>query len=158
EGADHHPATNSQVLTAQLASIGDSVAVTGLRGLIQAHVHTNSPDDAVQIASAIHARQILVRNIAQGRDRSAGVAGVVAMTQCSGLAAPLADSGAVVLVAPHPGDVKPRELRRAVRDASGARAVVVAGDPSLRGAAVALASRKKSPQIHVVEAQHEAHV
>lgn len=158
EGADHHPATNSQVLTAQLARIGDSVAVTGLRGLIQAHVHTNSPDDAVQIASAIHARQILVRNIAQGRDRSAGVAGVVAMTQCSGLAAPLADSGAVVLVAPHPGDVKPRELRRAVRDASGASAIVVAGDPSLRGAAVALASRKKSPQIHVVEAQHEAHV
>ena len=164
--AQHPPQTQpqnlaqnqAQVLSAQLAGLGDSVAVTGLRGLVQAHVHTNSPDHAVRVASAFNARQILVRNIAAGRDRGEGSAGIVAMTQCPGLAAPLADAGAVVLVAPHPGDVKPRELRRAVRDASGARAVVVAGDPALRAAATALATRKKGPEIQVVDANHEAHV
>ena len=156
--AQNQAQNQAQALSAQLASLGDSVAVTGLRGLVQAHVHTNSPDHAVRLASAFNARQILVRNIAAGKEQSMGGVGIVAMTQCPGLAASLADAGAVVLVAPHPGDVKPRELRRAVRDASGARAVVVAGDPALRAAATALATRKKGPEIHVVDANHEAHV
>jgi dihydroxyacetone kinase-like predicted kinase len=155
---DSHSAEAWGDLSAQLARIGDSVAVTGARGMVQAHVHTNSPDAAVEIAAVLNASQILVRNILASRDRPHEALGLVAMTQCPGLAASLADAGAVVLVAPHPSEIKSRELKRAVRDASGTSALVVTGDPALRAAAQALAARKKGPTLLVIDTHHEAHV
>ena len=68
---------------------------------------------------------------------SGGAAGVVALTSCPGLAAPLADAGAVVLVVPDPLKLKRRELRRAVRDAwgRGNGVVIAAGNVPLRNVA-----------------------
>jgi dihydroxyacetone kinase-like predicted kinase len=136
--------------------MGDSVAVTGIRGLVQAHVHTNEPDDAVELADTLGSSQILVRNIVAARDRRPGLPGVVALTRSPGLAAPLADTGAIVVVIPSLAGLTQRELLRAVRDASGTEAVVVAGDPELRAAAERLAEGRTSPTVEVLRVQHEA--
>ncbi|MDN4478351.1 DAK2 domain-containing protein [Demequina sp. SYSU T00039] len=145
-------------LIARLEEVGDSVTVTAGHGLVHAHVHTDHPHRAVDIAAETHAHQIVVRSIAMsiGNDRAA--TGVVALTVCPGLAEPLADAGAVVLVVPDPGALGRRDLARAVRDASGAEAIVVAGDAQLLGAARALAARKGRPRLVVIDASHEAHV
>lgn len=143
-------------LSAQLGVIGDSVAVTGIRGLVQAHVHTNHPDDAVELADTLGSSQILVRNIVAARDRHPGLPGVVALTRSPGLAAPLADAGAIVVVIPSLAGLTQRELLRAVRDASGTDVVVVAGDPELRAAAARLAEGRTSPTVEVLRVQHEA--
>ncbi len=155
-------------LTQSLVALGDSVAVTGTHGLVQAHVHTDRPDAAVDVGIALHARQILVSSLALGhgtehqrseraRATAAGT-GVVALTSCPGLAAPLADAGAVVLVVPDPATLKRRELRRAVRDASGRGVVIVAGNPQLRAVAERIASHKQGREVVVLDAQHEAQV
>lgn len=145
-------------LTAKLEAIGDSVAVTGADRLWQAHVHTDAPHQAVEHGMRTRARQIVVRNLTVGHDGDRASTGVVALTTCPGLAAPLADAGAVVLVVPEPERLKRRALRRAVKDASGTAAVVVAGHPSLRAAALALAERKRRPALTVLPAEHEAQV
>ncbi len=151
-------------LTGALAELGDSVAVTGNLGLVNAHVHTNRPDDAVGIGIAHNARQIFVSSLAMGRvrasasDHDRAVTGVVALTSCPGLAAPLADAGAIVLVVPNPALLKRRELRRAVRDATGKGVVIVAGNPQLRVAAVGLANHRSGVGVTVLPAQHEAQV
>lgn len=151
-------------LTAALATLGDSVAVTGTHGLVHAHVHTNRPDDAVEVGIVHHARQILVSSLALGhtregaaeRDRSS--TGIVALTSCPGLAAALADAGAKVLVVPNPAKLKRRELRRAVRDASGRGVVIAAGNPQLRAAAVELSRHRSGAGITVLPSDHEAQV
>lgn len=145
-------------LIAALEEIGDSVTVTAGLGLVHAHVHTDHPHSAVDLAAGAHAQQIVVRSIAMsiGHDRAA--TGVVALTVCPGLAEPLADAGAVVLVVPDPARLGKRDLARAVRDASGAEAIVVAGEPRLLGAARALAAKKGRPRLVVIDASHEAHV
>lgn len=146
-------------LTAQLQEIGDSVAVTGGHGLYQAHVHTDEPRIAVDHAIASTTRHVVVRNINHGHDADRASTGVVALTCCPGLAEPLADAGAVVLVVPDPSAVKKRALRRAVKDASGTLAVVVAGDPQLRATAEEVArKRRKEPFLTVLDAEHEAQV
>ncbi|WP_062072367.1 DAK2 domain-containing protein [Demequina sediminicola] len=146
-------------LTGELETIGDSVAVTGAHELWQAHVHTDVPHDAVVRGIEAHARQIIVRNITMGHDADRASTGVVALTACPGLAEPLADAGAVVLVVPDPESISRRALKRAVKDASGAAAIIVAGDPRLRAEAAELAQkRRKKPFITVLDAQHEAHV
>ncbi|WP_062079130.1 DAK2 domain-containing protein [Demequina globuliformis] len=148
-----------EALTGELQTIGDSVAVTGAHDLYQAHVHTDEPHIAVEHGIATHARQIVVRNIVASHDADRASTGVVALTTCPGMAEPLADAGAVVLVVPDPTGVSKRGLRRAVKDASGTHAVVVAGHPHLRAAAVELAhKRRKEPSLTVLEAEHEAHV
>jgi len=151
-------------LTAALAKLGDSVAVTGARGLVNAHVHTNRPDDAVAAGIERNARQILVSSLALGRpregsrDHDRAATGVVALTSCPGLAAPLADAGAMVLVVPDPARLKRRELRRAVRDATGRGVVIAAGNPQLRAAAVGLANHRSGVGVTVLPAEHEAQV
>lgn len=149
-----------EALTGELQTLGDSVAVTGAHHLWQAHVHTDVPAQAVEHGIATHAHQIIVRNISVAHDADRSSTGVVALTTCPGLAEPLADAGAVVLVVPEPSGLSKRALKRAVKDASGASAVVVAGHPHLKAVALDLAHRngKKTPQLTVVDASHEAHV
>lgn len=151
-------------LTAALAELGDSVAVTGTHGLVNAHVHTDRPDDAVEVGIARNARQILVSSLSLGHahqgsgghDRAA--TGVVALTSCPGLAAALADAGANVLVVPDPARLKRRELRRAVRDATGRGVVIAAGNSQLQAAAMGLASHRTGAGVTVLPAEHEAQV
>lgn len=150
-------------LTAALSDVGDSVAVTGTYGLVQGHVHTDTPEAAVDAGIARAAHHIVVRSLAvsQSSDMHGGAdagTGMVALTSCPGLAAPLADAGAVVLVVPDPALLKRRELRRAVRDASGRGVVIVAGNPALRAVADALARHKSGRGVVVLPAEHEAQV
>ncbi len=149
-------------LTAALAALGDSVAVTAGHGLVHAHVHTNVPDQAVEEGIARSARQILVSAIALGHARESSESwqgtGMVALTSCPGLAAPLADAGAIVLVVPDPTLLKRRELRRAVRQASSRGVVIAAGNEQLRAAAEELASRKGVGDVVVLPSHHEAQV
>ncbi|WP_156157615.1 DAK2 domain-containing protein [Demequina pelophila] len=141
-----------------LEAIGDSVAVNAGHGVLHAHVHTDESHRAVMVASEVHARQVIVRSIAMSSFPDRTATGVVALTTCPGLAEPLADAGAVVLVVPDPAALGQRGVMRAVRDASGAEAIVVAGTPELLAAARALADRRGRPRLVVVDAAHEAQV
>ena len=154
-----------------LVALGDSVAVTGAQGLVQAHVHTDDPDAAVEVGIRAKAHQIVVSALGVGHEVAHGKhpnrphapaahtdTGLVALTSCPGLAAPLADAGAIVLVVPDPLELKRRELRRAVRDATSARVVIVAGNGPLRTAAEELAARKPRAGITVLPSDHEAQV
>ncbi|MFW7413405.1 DAK2 domain-containing protein [Demequina sp. SO4-18] len=145
-------------LTRDLEALGDSVSVSGAHDLWQAHVHTDEPHLAVARGIEARARQIVVRNVRVGHDADRASTGIVALTQCPGLAEPLADAGAIVLVVPDPTALKRRALRRAVRDASGVDAVVVAGHPALRAAAEELARKRRKPALTVLDSQHEAQV
>lgn len=145
-------------LTARLEAMGDSVAVTDAHGLWQAHVHTDTPHVGVELGMEHGSTQIVVRNVLAGHDADRSSTGVVALTVCPGLAEPLADAGAVVLVVPEPGALKRRALRRAVRDASSDHAVIVAGHPHLRAAASDLAQRRRRPAVTVLDANHEGQV
>lgn len=151
-------AKTGDVLQAELEVVGDSVTVSGSHGLWQAHVHTDVPDQAVALGADAHARQIFVRNVAMGHGNDRSSTGVVALTSCPGLAAALADAGAVVLVVPDAALLKRRELKRAVKDASSTATVIVAGNPALRAAALKLADRRRKPRLTVLSASHEAHV
>lgn len=145
-------------ISGELEQVGDSVTVTAGHGLIHAHVHTDRPAAAVGVAAASHARQIVVRSIAMSILHDRAATGVVALTTCPGLAEPLADAGAVVLVVPEADAMERRDLARAVRDASGAEAVVVAGSPALLAAARHQAQKRRKPTLRVLEASHEAQV
>lgn len=150
-------------LGAALGALGDSVAVTGTHGLIQSHVHTDHPDQAVLVGIERGARQIVVCSLALGHGAEHGPSrrggtGVVALTSCPGVAPALADAGAVVLVVPDPERVKRRELRRAVRDASDRGVVVVAGNEPLRRVAKELSAKKALAHVRVLDAAHEAQV
>jgi hypothetical protein len=134
-----------------LGALGDSVTVTAGVGLLHAHVHTDHPARAVAVAAGVTARQIVVRSIAMSIVHDRTATGVVALTTCAGLAEPLADAGAVVLVVPDPGALHRRDLSRAVRDASGA-------DPALLAVARALEAKRGKPHLVVLDAAHEAHV
>ncbi|WP_291379845.1 DAK2 domain-containing protein [Demequina sp.] len=162
ERSPHAKPAPDHELTQALAALGDSVAVTASHGLVHAHVHTNVPDQAVEEGIVRHARQILVSAIALGHAReshnSRQGTGMVALTSCPGLAAPLADAGAVVLVVPDPSRLKRRELRRAVREASSHGVVIAAGNAPLRAAAEELAARKGVDRVVALPADHEAHV
>ncbi|MCB2411444.1 DAK2 domain-containing protein, partial [Demequina sp. TTPB684] len=162
ERSAHATVAADHELTAALAALGDSVAVTASHGLVHAHVHTNAPDQAVEEGIARRARQILVSTIALGHARDShdvrDGTGMVALTSCPGLAAPLADAGAIVLVVPDPTRLKRRELRRAVREASAEGVVIAAGNEQLYGAAQELAGRKGAGRVVALQTQHEAHV
>ena len=153
-----HEPDGDAALRTELSTVGDSVAVTGSHGLWQAHVHTDFPAAAVAVGAAHAARQMLVRNMSMSNVGDRAATGVVALTTCPGLAEPLADAGAVVLVVPDPRALKARALRRAVKDASGRAAVVVAGHPALRAAALKLADKRRKPALTVIDCVHEAQV
>lgn len=129
EGRDD---TVARRLREALAEVGDSVAVVGGDGLLQAHVHTDSPLAAVASAdvAGMRATQVRVRHIA----RQAGVhgphtpaLGVVAVTGAVGLTADLARAGAVVVLV-LPGEQAGPELERAVDDTGAATVLVLAAD------------------------------
>lgn len=153
-----HETDASVTLREELVKVGDSVAVTGSHGLWQAHVHTDNPHLAVEVGAAHAARQMLVRNMSVSNMGDRAATGVVALTTCPGLAEPLADAGAVVLVVPDPHALKSRALRRAVKDASGRNAIVAAGHPALRAAALTLADKRRKPELTVLDCVHEAQV
>jgi len=145
-----------RAVTSRLEAIGDSVVVTGVHGLWQAHVHTTSPANAVRVAASFRARHVVVRNIDDhALDASTGV---VALTTCPGLADALAEAGAIVVVVPAPSEVTRKEVRRALRDASGPSAVVVAGEPTLLAAAREVAAKRGRPRLTVLDSSHEAHL
>ena len=153
-----------KALSDGLRELGDSVAVTGTHGLVQAHVHTDDVDGAIDLGIAHHARQIVVTSLLLGNgteDRHApklGGTGMVALTACPGVASSLADAGAMVLVIPNAATIAPKDVRRAVRDVSGRGVVVAAGSPQLRLAAREAVSKKSLAHVTVLDAHHEAHV
>ncbi|WP_324651288.1 DAK2 domain-containing protein [Georgenia sp. H159] len=104
-------------LRTRLDSVGDSVAVVGGsdgfegRGLWQVHVHTEDP--SAVLAARADMEQVCVRSLA------APAAGVLACTRLPGLLAPLAATGAEVVLHPDAAG-----LERGVVDA-GSRHVLV---------------------------------
>lgn len=108
-------------LRARLAAAGESVAVVGgadgpgARGLWQVHVHTDEP--AAVLAAPADVEQVGVRPL------TVPPLGVVACTRLPGLAAPLAATGACVVVHPDPAG-----LERGVVDAGAADVLVLPCD------------------------------
>ncbi|MCM3659683.1 DAK2 domain-containing protein [Georgenia satyanarayanai] len=111
----HATAREAAALRTRLDTAGESVAVVGgsegpgERGLWQVHVHTAEPTAVL----ADGAEQVCVRSL------TAPPAGVVACTRLPGLVAPLAATGAVVVLHPDPAG-----LERGVVDA-GARGILL---------------------------------
>ncbi len=145
-----------QTLKSALKGIGDAVAVTGVDGLWQAHVHTARPELAVDVALRFSATQAVVRDIAASHDADRADAGVVALTTAPGLAAELGGAGAAVLVVPDPSFVEPLDLQRVVQDASDTRAVIAAGAPRLAAAMRGLPVSPELPALEFVDATTEA--
>jgi dihydroxyacetone kinase-like predicted kinase len=143
-------------LKGALGEVGDSVAVTGIVGLWQAHVHTDYPEKAIELARAVSATQIVVRDVMRaGCD---GPTGIVALTTCPGLASALAGAGAAVLVSLDPEAVAVWDLERILVDAGTDRVLVVAGAPALADAARALAESIKDPAVVVLDSLSEPQV
>lgn len=119
-------------LRGALGAVGDSVAVVGGDGLWQAHVHTDTPLEAVGSAAAVGvtATQVRVRHIGRQtgvHGAQAPTLGLVAVTGAAGLTADLARAGAVVVLV-QPGQVAGPELARAVDDTGAAGVLVLAAD------------------------------
>lgn len=145
--------TGDVSLKGALREVGDSVAVTGIVGLWQAHVHTDHPERAIDLARAVSATQIVVRDVLNlGCD---GPTGIVALTTCPGLASALAGAGAAVLVSLDPEAVAVWDLERILADAGTDRVIVVAGAPALRDAARALAEEEREPALVVLDSSSE---
>ncbi len=139
-----------------LRGVGDSVAVTGVDDLYQAHVHTDHPERAIGIARAVASTQIVVRDVSGGEEK--GTTGVVALTACPGLAAALAGANATVLVALDATHVEASDLERVIADAGTERVIVVAGAEALVAAARALATTVKVPSVVVLDASSEPQI
>ncbi len=139
-----------------LRGVGDSVAVTGIVGLWQAHVHTDHPERAIQLARAVSATQIVVRDVMS--TGCGGSTGIVALTTCPGLASALAGAGAAVLVALDPEVVAMWDLERILADAGTDRVIVVAGAEALASAASALIETVKEPTVIVLDSLSEPQV
>lgn len=152
-------ANDGRPLKEALGAIGDSVALTGTAGLWQAHVHTDLPEEAIDVARAVAATQIVVRDVT-GESVTTAV-GVVALTTCPGLASALAGAGATVLVALDPEVVSDTDLDRVVADTHADRVVIVGGTGVLTGAARLLASNSldaNEPHIRVLDSSSEIQV
>ena len=156
EGATQDDKASS--LKASLREIGASVAVTAGAEAWHAHVHTDHPERAIDIARAADASHVVVRHIPTSAARARLRTGIVALTACPGLAAALAGSAGAVLVAPNPEGVGEDELARAVRDASTGRVIVIAGAPALTAAARTLVARAGDAEIVVIESSSEPQV
>lgn len=143
-------------LKGALGGVGDSVAVTGIVGLWQAHVHTDFPEKAIEIARAVSATQIVVRDVMRiGCD---GPTGIVALTTCPGLASALAGAGAAVLVTLDPEVVSVWDLERILVDAGTDSVMVVAGAMPLADAARDLAANISEPTVVVLDSTSEPQV
>lgn len=143
-------------LKAALQEVGDSVAVTGIVGLWQAHVHTDHPEKAIDLARMVSSTQIVVRDIMG--EGCGGPTGIVALTTCPGLASAMAGAGAAVLVSLDPESVELWDLERILEDAGTDRVIVVAGAPPLRDSVASLAEDAREPSIVVLDASSEPQV
>lgn len=152
------PDERAPSLKSLLREIGGSVAVTGGTDAWHAHVHTDFPERAIEIARSADATHVVVRHIPTSAARARMRTGIVALTTCPGLAAALASTAGAVLVAPDPEAVAEDELERAVRDAATGRVLVVAGAPALESAARALATHGSDAEIVVIDAGSEPQV
>ncbi len=155
EAARENAAQKPVSLKSLLREIGESVAVTGDEGAWHAHVHTDHPERAIEVARAVDASHIVVRHIPTAAMRARQRTGIVALTTCPGLTAALAGSAGAVLVAPNPDHVAEDELARVVRDASTGRVIVVAGAPALKAAAHTLVIHGSDTEIVVIESASE---
>ncbi len=150
-GSDEEPVKLKKALKA----IGDSVAVTGVDDLWQAHVHTDQPEMAIAVAKRAQATQMVVRNIKATHAADRASVGMVAITTCPGLAMEVSGMGAAVLVVPDPMAVDGVDLARVVKDASGARVVIAAGAPALHAAAEAIRGTEGLPAVAVIDSTTE---
>lgn len=130
----HATADGAGAVRARLDAAGESVAVVGgsdgpgERGLWQVHVHTDEP--AAVLAGPADSEQVCVRSL------GAPHLGVVACTRLPGLLAPLAATGAVVVLHPDAGG-----LERGAVDAGAREVLVLPCDD----ASAALAERTFAP-------------
>lgn len=147
--------TESLSLTRALMQVGDSVAVTGAGGLWQAHVHTDFPELAIDLAREAASTQIVVRDVSAPPGEAAF--GFVALTTCPGLAAPLAGAGAAVLISLDPDGATPSDLDRVIADARAERVVVAAGTECLASVARIVAADLE-PHVTVLDATGEPHL
>ena len=152
------PEDKGPSLKSRLREIGEGVAVTAGAEVWHAHVHTDHPESAIEVARATDASHVVVRHIPTSAARARMHTGIVALTACPGLAAALAGSAGAVLVAPNPEGVGEDELARAVRDASTGRVIVVAGAPALTAAARALVTRAGVTDVVVIDSSSEPQV
>lgn len=130
----------ADALGAALSAVGDSVAVVGGDRLWQAHVHTDTPLEALDAAAVtgLAPSQIRVRHLASqsgvhGTHRPP--LGLVAVTGSPALIADLARAGAVVVLVP-PGHMAGPELGRAIDDTGARTVLVLAADALLEAAPV----------------------
>lgn len=143
-------------LKTALKEVGDSVAVTGIVGLWQAHVHTDHPERAIDLARMVSSNQIVVRDV-MGEGCESPI-GVVALTTCPGLASAMAGAGAAVLVSLDPDSVETWDLERILADAGTDRVIVAAGAPALADAIRTLATDDREPSIVMLDAASEPQV
>lgn len=143
-------------LKAALREVGDSVAVTGIVGLWQAHVHTDHPERAIDLARRVSSTQIVVRDVmGEGCE---GPTGIVVLTTCPGLASAMAGAGAAVLVSLDPESIEAWDVERILEDAGTDPVVVVAGAPALTASLHAIAKDVREPSIVVLDASSEPQV
>ena len=136
--SDANPDEKPPKLKTLLKRIGDSVAVTGTDSLFQAHVHTDTPARAIEVARSVGAAHMVVNNIAAQYAARHHSTAIVAMTAAPGLAPELTRAGATVVAIPDPTKVDLQQLARTVGDMESERVALVAGTPALQAAALAL--------------------
>ncbi|PYG01543.1 hypothetical protein SAMN05216184_1011 [Georgenia satyanarayanai] len=153
----HTTAREAAALRARLDAAGESVAVVGgsegaeERGLWQVHVHTADPTAVL----ADGAEQVCVRSL------TAPASGVVACTRLPGLVAPLAATGAVVVLHPDPAGLERGVVDAGAREVlllpcdeeSAALAARVLGDGPLLPQRVAVAATRSEPGVLAVAAE-----
>lgn len=149
----------ADALAATLSAVGDSVAVVGGDGLWQAHVHTDTPLEALDAAAVtgLAPTQVRVRHLAS----QAGVhgthrppLGLVAVTGSPALIADLARAGAVVVLVPE-GRMAGPELGRAIDDTGARTVLVLAADTLLE---TSPDSGAHGPQVTSVDGLSEVQV
>lgn len=159
----------AELLQSRLGRIGFSVGVVGgvapgrATGLWHVHVHTDDPVAAVDAARGAALRQVCVRYLRPTVRPVGDALGVVACTAAPGLLAPLACTGAVVvLVDPaSPAGVR-AGIARAVVDCGRPHVAVVPCGPvsadAARATAEAMAERGGAPRVDVLGSTGEAAV
>lgn len=153
----HTTAQEAVALRARLDAAGESVAVVGgsegpgERGLWQVHVHTADPTAVL----ADGGEQVCVRSL------TAPPSGVVACTRLPGLVAPLAATGAVVVLHPDPAGLERGVVDAGAREVlllpcdeeSAALAARVLADGPFLPQRVALAATRSEPAVLAVAAE-----
>jgi DAK2 domain fusion protein YloV len=143
-------------LRSTLATLGDSLAVSGGAGLWNVHVHVDDPGAAVEAGcEAGRAFQIRVTQLsaadphdAYGRPAPSGRA-LVAVAPGEGLAELFAEAGATVVLAQPGRQPSTADLLGGVRRAATSEAVLLVGDSRARAVAEAAAAQARSDGVEV---------